>query len=61
MLKSIGPWTKPWATPQERGYGGDAKPEARTEKERDVKYVSNHERAESAIPNQDERRWSRIE
>ena len=44
-----------------KGIGCDAKPEARTEKERDVKYVSNHVRAESAIPNQDERRRSRIE
>ena len=37
MLKRIGPRTEPWGTPQERGQGGDAKPEARTEKERDVK------------------------
>ena len=37
MLKRIGPRTEPWGTPQERGYGDDAKPEARTEKERDVK------------------------
>ena len=36
MLKRIGPRTEPWGTPQERGYGGDAKPETRTEKERDV-------------------------
>ena len=37
MLKKIGPRTEPWVTPQERGYGGDAKPDAITEKERNVK------------------------
>ena len=35
MLKSIGPRTEPWGKPLERGWRGDAKPEARTEKERD--------------------------
>ena len=33
MLKRIGPRTEPWGMPQERGWGGNAKPEARTEKE----------------------------
>ena len=56
MLKRIGPRTVPWGTPQERGLGGDVKPEARTEKERDKK-VLNHVRAVSVIPNQNERRW----
>ena len=56
ILKRIGPSSEPWGTPQERGKGGDAKPETRREKERDVKYVLNHVRAESAMPNQDERR-----
>ena len=37
MLKRIGPRREPWGTPYERRQGGDAKPEARTEKERDVK------------------------
>ena len=44
-----------------KGIGDDAKPETRTEKVQDVEYVLNHVRAESAIPNQDERRWRRIE
>ena len=35
MLKRIWPRTEPWNKPQERGYGGDVKPVARTEKERD--------------------------
>ena len=61
MLKRIGRRTEPLCTLHERGYEGDAKPETRTEKERDAKYVLNHLRAESAIPNQDERRWRRIE
>ena len=46
--------TESSGTPLERGYGGDAKPETRTEKGRDVKKVLNHARAESVIPNQDE-------
>ena len=37
MLKMIGSRTEPWDTPQEMGQGGDAKPDPRTEKERDVK------------------------
>ena len=61
ILKMIGPRTEPWGTPQERGYGVDAKPEARTDKERDDKYVLNLVRAVSVIPNQDKRRWRRIE
>ena len=37
ILKRIGTRTEPWGTPQERGYGVNAKPEARTQKERDDK------------------------
>ena len=38
MLKRIGPRTEPWGTPQEREWRDDATPEARTEKERDLKF-----------------------
>ena len=33
ILKMIEPRTEPRSTPKERGLGGDAKPEARIEKE----------------------------
>ena len=36
VLKTIGPRTEPWGMPQGRGQGGNVKPEARTENERDV-------------------------
>ena len=49
ILKKIGPKTVLGNTTG-KGQGGDAKPEARTEKERDIKYVLNHVRAESEIP-----------
>ena len=60
MLKRIGQGQNlEYAT--RKGIGDDAKPEARTEKERIDKYVLNHIRAAVSVnSNQDERRW-RIE
>ena len=55
----IGPRITPWGTPQVRGRVEN--PKVRTEKERDDKWVLNHAREISVIPNKTERRWRRIE
>ena len=56
MMKSSGPTTEPWGTPQEAVYQEDRSVSHLTRKQRDDRYDLNQLRTEPWIPNQDERR-----
>ena len=60
IINSNGPNTEPWGTPQNTEKDDDFWPEAETTDERDARYERNHERAESEIPNQADRRCNKI-
>ena len=55
IIKSSGPRTEPWGTPQEDVYQ-DRSVLHLTRKQRDYRYDLNQLRTEPRIPNQDERR-----
>ena len=61
ILKRIGPRTEPCGTPQVRGNEVDLDPEAVTVKDLEVRYEVNHFRGVPEIPNQVDRRWSKME
>ena len=56
MMKSSGPRTEPWGTPQEEVCQEDRSVSHFTRKQRDDRYDLNQLRTEPWIPNQDERR-----
>jgi len=56
MIKSSGPRTEPWGTPQEEACQEDRSVSHSTRKQQDDIYDLNQLRTEPSIPNQDERR-----
>ena len=56
MMKSSGPRTEPWGTPQEAVYQEDKSVSHLTRKQLDDRYDLNQLRTEPWIANQDERR-----
>ena len=56
MVKSSGPRTEPWGTPQEDVYQEDRSVSHLTRKQQDDRYDLNQLRTEPWIPDQDERR-----
>ena len=61
MMKRMGTRTEPWGTPQERGSEEEMLSRHETEKDLCDRYDWNQVRARSHIPNQEVRRWSRME
>ena len=60
-MKITGPRTEPCGTPQVRGDEGELCGEIHTENVRDERYEVNHCSETEKMPNQVERRWSRME
>jgi len=60
MTKSSGPMTDPWGTPQEDVYQEDRSVPHLTRKGRDDRYDLNQLRTEPWIPNEDERRVTKM-
>ena len=61
MMKRMDPRTEPWGTTQERGSEEERLSRHETEKDLSDRYDWNQARALSHIPNQEVRRWSRME
>ena len=61
MMERMAPRTEPWGTPQERGSEEERLSRHETEKNLSDRYDWNQARALSHIPNQEVRRWSRME
>src|SRR5208282_891541 len=61
MMKRMGTRTEPWGTPQERGSEEERLSRQETEKNLRDRFDWNQARALSHIPNQEVRRWSKME